>query len=359
MRKILLLLSVTLSSNLICHAQFSLNAEKLAVLDTIRNQSEIDKLNKSREQYFTADLFTVSKYKNQSGLMLIARKENYWLVYDMPFDNLSEKNIIKYNGKYFYYKTYFTHASRGNLIANESLNIIDPAKAIYFELQIMINQETYDPEIDSGRSVIKSCNCKIIMEQEMITSIQTNNNLSDCLGNGIYTIKNDKLVRHKFYDEKNYRMSEIRWAGKIATWMTLNEVKLIYPDASIEKITDRYSVCAEDERPAYLLKNDTDSLAVLFLDTEENYIQKIVVLSKSISFNKINSDLTIKEVLKYYPDAKLQTDLLSEYEYLYLQDLNIKIVFNTTEKNRIGKYQDEKMTKLLRPSAKIDYIEIN
>lgn len=340
-------------------AQFYFPAEKLAVLDTIYSPSAITQLNEQRLQYISPEYFTVSKYRNLNGMILIAKEKNYWLAINLPADHTYQTDRIKYNGKYFYYETMFSSASRGNLQSYKSFTLIHPINKIYFEIPSMVNEETWNTEIESDRSVIKSCFCKLSIEQDTLTCFQFTKGLSDCLGSGKYMIKNDSLIKFQHYDETNYSFNSVRWAGKIATWMTLNEVKSIYPEASIEKITDRYSVCAEDERPAYLLKNDIDSLAVLFLDTEENYIQKIVVLSKSISFNKINSGLTIKEVLKYYPDAKLHTDLLSEYEYLYLQDLNIKIVFNTTEKNRIGKYQGEKMTKLLRPSAKIDYIEIN
>lgn len=359
MKKNILLLCVTLFSFFKSNAQFSILAEKLPVLDTIYTQGEIDKLNQFRQQYFTADLFTVSKYKNLGGLMLIARKKNYWLAFALPSDNFSEKNNISYNGKCFYYTTFSTHASRGNLIANRYLNIINPLKDIYFELPVMINQENYDPEINNGKAEIKSCNCKVVLEQDMITIFQFSNNLTDCLGNGVYKIDNDKLIRYRFYDENNYRMSEVRWAGKLATWMTLDDVTAVYPDAAVSKIEDRFGICADDERPAYSLTEDTDSLAFLFLDTDEKYIRKILVRSDKIKFNNIHTGMTAGDVVKLYPAAAIVTDLLSDNEYIVLKDPAVKLIFNTTEKNRVGKYSHERMTGLQRPSAKIDYIEIN
>jgi hypothetical protein len=359
MRKTLLLLCVALSSFFNSDAQFSTVAEKLSVLDTIYAQVEIDKLDKFRQQYFTADLFTVSKYRDLSGLILIARKKNYWLAFEMPFDNFSEKNDIHYNGKYFYYETTFHHSSRGNLIANRYLNIIDPEKGFYFELPVMINQENYDPEINDGKSEIKSCNCKIVLEEDRVTSFQFTKTLTDCLGSGVYQIDNDKLIRCRFYDENNYRMSEIRWAGKLATWMTLDDVTAVYPDAVVSKIEDRFGSCAEDERPAYSLTDDADSLAFLFLDTDEKYIRKILVQSPKISCNNIHTGMTAGDVLHLYPAATIVTDLLGDYEYIVLRDPAVRLIFNTTEKNRVAKYRNETMTGLQRPAAKIDYIEIN
>ena len=359
MRRFLLLLILITSFYTKTNAQFYFQAEKLAILDTIYDQSSITYLNEQRLQYISPEYFIVSKYRNQNGLMLIAREKNYWLAIDLPADYQYQSDRIKYNGTYFYYETRASSASRGLIQSYSIFNIIDPLKKIYFEIPSMVNEETWNPDIESERSVIKSCYCKLSLEQNTVTSFQSVNGLSDCLGSGKYLIQNDSLIKFQHYDESNYCMAEVRWAGKIATWMTLNEAKSIYPGASIEKTTDRYSICADDERPAYSITDNDDTIAIFILDTEEKYIQKIVALSEKIKFSNINTGLTAKEVLRLYPKAKIETDLLSEHEYIVIPTLNIKIVFDTTEKNRVAKYKKEKMTGLLRPAAKIDYIEVN
>lgn len=359
MRGFILLLFLIPAFHFKTNAQFYFPAEKLAVLDTIYDQLSITRLNEQRLQYISAEYFTVSKYGNQNGMMLIAKEKNYWLVIDLPVDHQYQPDRLKYNGTHFYYETLSSSASRGFIQSTRIFNIIDPLKKIYFEIPSMVNEETWNPDIESDRSVIKSCHCKLSFEQNTITSFQFTNGLSDCLGSGKYQIKNDSIIKFQHYDESNYRMTEVRWAGKIATWMTLNEVKSIYPGASIEKNANRYSICADDERPAYSITENNDTLAIIFLDTEEKHIQKIVALSEKFKFSNIHTGLTAKEVLAFYPKAKIETDLLSEQEYITIPSLNIKAVFNTSEKNRVAKYKNEIMTGLVRPAAKIDYIEIN
>lgn len=359
MRKLLLLLCLNTTLHTISNAQFLYRAEKLTVLDTIYENPAIARLNEQRLQYISPDFFTVSKYGNQSGLFLIAKEKNFCLAINLPTGQTSTPDNIKYNGTYIYYETTSSSASRGNLQSSRSFILLHPSKKFYFEIPSMLNEETWNPDIENERSVTKSCNCKISLEQDAITSFQFERGLSDCLGTGKYRITNDSLIKYQHYDESNYRMADIKWAGRIATWMTLNDVKSIYPGAIIEKTVNRFSSCAEDERPAYSIVDENDTLAICFLDGDEKYIQKIIALSNNIRFGKITTGSTAKEVLSIYPKAIIHTDLLSEYEYIFLPELNIKLIFNSTETSRVGKYMKEQYIGLSRPAARIDYIEIN
>ena len=331
----------------------------MEVLDTIFDHATVTKLNESRLQYISFNYFTIPLFKNTGGLILIAKEKNYWLAISLPDDNSYRDIKVRYNGVYLFYETYFTHGSRGINGSYSYFNIIDPVEKICVEVPSMVNLETYNTDTVNSIPETSSCGVKIVFEGNTLTAFATGDS-PDCLESGSYRIDNNRLMKCKHYDEGHYRMTNVNWAGNISTWMTLAEVKTIYDDATIEKINDLYSICAEDERPAYLIKNANDTTAVVLLDAPtETYIQKIVVFSKNISFKNVSTALTAKQVLNLYPKATLQTDLLSEDEYILLDELKIKIVFRTTENNRVGKYKDEKYINLKRPSAKIDFIEIN
>lgn len=72
--------------------------------------------------------------------------------------------------------------------------------------------------------------------------------------------------------------------------------------------------------------------------------------------------MTVEQVLKKHPGNKLRRDLISDWEYLYLKEENVRIVFRTDETNRIGVYDldpESESTSIKRPKAKVDFIELN
>ncbi|MBK9045925.1 MAG: hypothetical protein IPL74_04205 [Bacteroidetes bacterium] len=167
-----------------------------------------------------------------------------------------------------------------------------------------------------------------------------------------------KKIKH--LDESRYAMVDVRWAGEIATYMNLDEVKAAYGYATVEPVIDSYSNCAAGEVVAQLITWGNDTLAVVLLNAEDvQLVRTINVLSNKILFGKVHTGLTAKELFQLYPKEKLHTDLLSDDEYVYLDDLQIKVVFKTDEANRVGKYDDVEYIGLKRPVAVIDYIEVN
>ncbi|MEO6670557.1 MAG: hypothetical protein ABIN36_13825 [Ferruginibacter sp.] len=339
-------------------AQFSYQFEKIKLLDTIFDHDMIKKLRSGTAQYLSPDYFTVLRYKSWSGLMLMAKEKNYWLALSLPDDNDQDLRL-QYNGSYFFYETHFTHGSRGVVGSYSNFNIIDPVNKESISLLSMLNLETYDTDSANSIPVKTSCRSKIIFENNESTVLSFGD-IDECLTGGTYKIADHKLKLVKYYDEAHHRMADVRWAGDIATWMTLDELKRKYSDAGMVKTTDLYSSCAEDERTAYAIVGDKDTIAVVLVDiATETHVQKIIVFSQDILFGNISTALTARQILTLFPKATLDTDLLTEDEYIDLDDLKIRIVFRTTNQNRVGKYKDEKFTGLRRPSAKIDFIEVN
>jgi hypothetical protein len=341
-------------------AQFTYEMIHLEVLDTIFDKGAIEKLRKEQLHYLTPDYFTVGVYKKSGGLCLITREGNHWLAVSLPADNSMENRKLQYNGRYIYYETFSTHASRGISGSNGTFNLIDPVRKTYVEVPVTANLETYDTDSEDATGQEISCRSKVILQNDELHVVNFSSGNSDCIQSGVYKIEDRELKKIKHLDESRYAMVDVRWAGKIATYMNLDEIINAYGYATVEPVTDSYSNCAAGEVIAHQITWGNDTLAVVLLNTDDlQLVRTIIVLSDKIPFGKVHKGLSAKELFQLYPKAKLRADLLSDDEYVYLEDLKIKVVFKTTESNRVGKYDDEEYKGLKRPDAVIDFIEVN
>ncbi|MBK8416848.1 MAG: hypothetical protein IPL22_21470 [Bacteroidetes bacterium] len=131
-------------------------------------------------------------------------------------------------------------------------------------------------------------------------------NHSDWIQSGAYKIEDRLLKKVKHFDESRYAMVDVRWAGEIATYMSLDEVKAAYGYATVEPVTDSYSNCAAGEMVAHLITWGNDTLAVVLLNAEDvQLVQNIIVLSDKIPFGKVHKGLTAKELFQLYPKRKI------------------------------------------------------
>ncbi len=341
-------------------AQFTYEMIPLEVLDTIFDKAAIEKLRKEQLHYLSPDYFTVGVYKKSGGLCLIAREGNHWLAISLPADNSMENKKLQYNGTYIFYETFFTHASRGISGSYGNFNLIDPTRKTCVEVPVTVNMETYDTDSEDAIGHETSCDSKVILQNNELHIVSFSSGHSDCIQSGVYKIEDRVLKKVKHLDESRFAMVDVRWAGEIATYMSLDEVKAAYGYATVEPVTDSYSNCAAGEVVAQQITWGNDTLAVVLLNADDlQLVRTIIVLSDKIPFGKVHTGLTAKELFQLYPKAKLHADLLSDDEYVYLEDLQIKVVFKTTEANRVGKYDDEEYMGLKRPEAVIDYIEVN
>lgn len=341
-------------------AQFTYEMTPLEVLDTIYDKGSIDKLRNEQLHYLSPDYFTVGVYKKSGGLCLIAREGSYWLAMSLPADNSMENKKLQYNGTFIFYETFYTHASRGISGSYGNFNLIDPVRKTSVEVLVAVNLETYNIDSEDAIGQETSCRSKVILQNNELHVVSFSSGNSDCIQSGVYKIQDRELKKVKHLDESRYAMVDVRWAGKIATYMSLDEIKTAYGYATVESVTDSYSNCAAGEMVAHLITWGNDTLAVVLLNAEDlQLVRSIIVLSEKIPFGKVHKGLTAKELFQLYPKAKLHADLLSDDEYVYLDDLQIKVVFKTTESNRVGKYDDEEYKGLKRPDAVIDFIEVN
>lgn len=355
---IVCLLSLCCASSL--KAQFFYPFEKLEVQDTIWEEKKINALREGAV-YLKDNYFIRSGDYFGNGVALYKKQKNYWLALNLPWDNQQrEISEIKFNGRYLYYETSFSHAARG-IVGNYSyFNIIDPDKQSRVEFQSRYYLEQWNSDDENAIPEKTSCSVKIVLDTAEVQMFASQL-YSEC-NIGLFKITDSGLTKIKRYDDINYRMVPVKWVGKIATGMTLEEFSSLYENTQLEKAPNIYGNCAEDERDGYKVSRDETPILYFIMDQDELHISGIIILSPEFYFRNIHCGMTAGEVLKNYPEARLRKDLLSEQEFLFIEELGIDLVFNTTEENRVGLYRydrklsDEVYKKLVRKDAVVDWI---
>ena len=124
---------------------------------------------------------------------------------------------------------------------------------------------------------------------------------------------------------------------KLYAGQSLDEAKAAYPNATFKKV-DSWTYCVDGESEGYVIEVDGTARFFVYSLYEDNSIANISILS---SHNSIMDDnyvgMTFEKLLAKHPDIKLRIDDLCEHEYVYFPG-TIALIFNTTEKNRIGIY---------------------
>ena len=139
--------------------------------------------------------------------------------------------------------------------------------------------------------------------------------------------------------------------------MTLADVKAVHPKANIKEVPNKYGNCADDDYTGYEIRERNKLIAFVILNTDQK-IKRIVVTSPKFKFNGVNTKSTVDDILKHHPEAKLSMNSLDDWEYIYLQNPDMTIGFETDENSRIGIYDDETVVGIKRKSASVDFIII-
>lgn len=344
--------------------KYSYDFEKLEVVDTIYIKSHIDTL--LPESKFVSNNFFINE--DQPQITLIKKSNSYWLVYLLPFESGTNSfySIIgeSEDRKYFFVKTQSNNISRGTENIDKAFYIIDVINNSYTSLENYTFSHGWEfgekGELVRDDHSIK--NSEIVVNKNnfiVLNSCFDHFELVECdnLG-GEYELQNQKLKKIKSYDRKTMQLKPIQYVGDIAIGMTFEDIRLLYSNVRFEEVPNKYGTCADDDVNGFKIWNENNELMMLVIMNGEmpSRIKYIVVTSSKYNFNNINTNLTIEEAFKAYPKANFRLDALTEWEHLFIQELNIELVFETQENNRIGIYKNEEFLKLKRKKAKIDFI---
>jgi hypothetical protein len=179
-----------------------------------------------------------------------------------------------------------------------------------------------------------------------------------CFGSGVYQISNNSLKKIKDYSEESKAVKPIRWADKIHSGMTIENLVKSYPNAEINQ-EPQYKYGFGSNELGYEIRINQE--VHFFVAAPKEIVGGISVVSSKYSFNGVNTETTISQVLEKYPDSKLHIDLIDDWEYMYLKNEKITLIFKTNSTNRIGIYDfdpEDAANGIKRNDAKINLILI-
>jgi hypothetical protein len=148
-----------------------------------------------------------------------------------------------------------------------------------------------------------------------------------------------------------------------------NEEYDICTGMNFNSLKEKFSNVTFKDAPLYEYGYDSDKLGVevysngklqiYTIVNDDNTVVGISYISSKFKFEEISTDNNVSEILNDYLTSKLHIDLVTDFEYIYLKEQKIRLVFKTNNSNRIGIYEndfEDGTRKIIRPNAKIDFI---
>jgi hypothetical protein len=336
----------------------------LTPIDTISNfkvvniSESIDSLNST--DYF----FTYKDHEYKSGLLLTKKHNDKWVIYELNLELFSSSNTTIGNfrlvdKKYIFIQIYRSPSGRcSNIYGFLTILNIESCKTIDF---CNYNYEQcYDENAEvSSQSV---CETTSKFENGILTLKCTDSSDGlNCIESAEYKIRNDSLIKTKYYltSHKNYYPIVCNEEYNICTGTNFNILKnkfsnIIFKDLPVLE----YGYDPETIGKGFYINNE---LQFFVLVNSNDIITAITFISPRYKFNQISTETKISEIINKYPKSKLKIDLISDWEYIFIKELNVCFIFKTNDSNRIGVYTpdiEEGTRDIKRQNVTVDFIQI-
>ncbi|MEO5775709.1 MAG: hypothetical protein ABIQ27_02320 [Flavobacterium sp.] len=351
--------------------QYFYKFEKIEAIDTIHQKDTINSVLNSERLY--KGRFLISYYKNSRIPSFYIKEKNYLLCLDLGFSDETNYNIIDQseNGQYIYINEDGNHSVTQSGFENKYLHIIDIKNMTYISLQYYSSVTHWEPRTDDpgafniitehtvNSSKIRLNKNGLTVADDFYTINDSAKVDYDVIRAGEYEFDKHQLKKTKFYDTESMRLKPIKYIGNIAIGMTLEDLLLVYPNADFQEKENLYTTCANEAGTGFEVWDDNELLGFVNHNIGENKITDFKAISPKFNFGKINTNTNAREILKLYPKSNVRLDSLTEWEHIFIKELNIELVFKTNENNRIGNYKNEKFINLKNGKAKADFIQVN
>lgn len=327
--------------------------------NTLKKYERIDSLNSNN--YF----FSYQDKNYKSGLLLIKRKQSNWIVYDFEIASYlgPNGNIISFHKENERFLSIQTSKSPSGMCSNTYgfLILLDIKDAKIITYCNYNHQQCYDT--NSGTTIVSESEC--IAEFELsdnylkIKSTKNEDDGLNCIESAEYKIEENKLIKTKYYSYLTQQLQPILCVQNICTGTKIGNLKKSFPNLTYK------------DAPLFLYGYDSDEQGIEFYQDgqlkffvsiiSDNIIHGISIISPEYNFNDINTKSSISQILEKYPNVKLNIDLISHWEFVYLKNEKIKFIFKTNKVNRIGIYGEDfenGTRKIKRADAEIDFIQL-
>lgn len=344
--------------------------EKIETIDSIQKKEVLNDLLSNVELF--DNKFFISYYGNDRIPKFYKKEKDFCLSLDLGFSDETNYNIvgISENKQFIYINGEGEHSTGQTNYGSKYLYIVNLKNNTYLEIQYYSSVVFWEPDDNdpSGLNVTKKNtvnSSKIAINKNGITVISNIFSISndekidyDVIQSGEYELDEFKLKKTEYYNTELMKFTPIKYVENIAIGMTLEDLKLIYPYISFIEKENIYQTCSDESAVGFEIWDGTELLGYVGNNITDNKIKNLKVISTRFNFDKLNTNTTASEILKYYPKSNVRLDNLTEWEHIYIKELNIELVFKTNDSNRIGKYKNEKFMKLKNGKTKVDFIQV-
>lgn len=336
----------------------------LTPIDTIHNFKELNISERIDSLNSTDYFFTYKDRKYKSGLHFKKKYNDKWIVYEFESDLFSSSNTTIDNFQLEGSKYIFIQVSKfpsgfcSSIYGFLTILNIETCKTI--QLCNYNYQECYDDKAKISSQ--SECKTTIKIQNEILSLISSDNlDRLHCIESAEYKIENESLKKIKYYlkTHKSFYPINCNQEYDICTGTKFNILKNKFTNAIFKEVSAFEYGDDSDAIGQELYVNNELQLFVVFNDID--IVTGIYFVSGRYTFDKISTATKVSEILKKYPKSKLHIDLISDWEYISIKELNVRIVFKTDSSNRIGIYAtdfEEGTRKVKRPNVRSDFIRI-
>jgi|26BtaG_2_1085354.scaffolds.fasta_scaffold03139_2 hypothetical protein len=340
--------------------------DNLEIADSISDKKIISYY-QSKSQFKKDDFFIYDgQLKNQllDNSFLFKKNKTGFIIFVLPFQNSSGIEFSK-NKNYLLLKVEHNSSARQVRVDTQEQIIVDLVSLSYISLSTYNSEQSW--EFDDAENMIvhnRKCKSLISIENKYLTVFSLcyeddhfTNECEECFPTGVYEIQDNKLRKVKSYSEESLSMNNIEWIDSFYLGMTIENF--------FEK--NKFKV---EEKPLFIYGYDSEDIGYeiiknkspeYFLVVIDKIITSAFIMTNEINIEGINTTWTIKKVFEKFPNSKLHIDLISHWEYIYLRDKNLRLIFKTDNSNRIGIYGndfEEGSSKLKKENKTIDLIQV-
>jgi hypothetical protein len=168
----------------------------------------------------------------------------------------------------------------------------------------------------------------------------------------------DEQKKSQNFDFDKFKISKAQ-LGKIKIGMTITEAEMQF-SGLYKKTDEAVNFGLGGGSHTYLYFSENELLFGLIPKLETDTLLFIIAAHKKLkTVNGLHPNSTVEELLKIYPEMRVQQDLMNSWEVFQEENNGWNFVFMTDEKTKIGEYSELKHTsKPLRLTTKTDWITI-
>lgn len=167
-----------------------------------------------------------------------------------------------------------------------------------------------------------------------------------------------QTAKNKKFDFDKFKISKGQ-LGEIKIGMKIAEAEKFLPQLTRSEIL-AYDYGYDGGGKAYLYSYKNEVILALIPKRDFDEILAIIAINKNLKTeNGLNANATVSEIMEKYPDSKVNQDVMMDWEFMQDDKNNLQFIFETTENNQIGKYDElEIPSQPIRTNIKADWITV-